>query len=324
MRKIILAIILALTLQAAAQDKLVPVKDFSWPESPSKLTINGVELPCEWIDGRPRALKVDVERLMHAKIEGGDRNVDCIDAFGTQNYQVRRGHAGEIDVRNPDSASASVIQPHSLASSASSSGIYSRSNSSGRRISGSSYSNSPGRPVSGASLTSQAVKYESPDTGYLRAIMRITNTGSRTSPSCIAVGVFQDYFGHPVTRCKMPLRSLRPGESEVLTFFSHIEATEAATHPNGLGDKWECKPRYETDQGGKPAGVTNADNPFRSNSTTFESGRVTDGQGRVITPGGLNRPGTFSPPPSSSTPSLQPSQQQSIPGGSSNPSSIKF
>ena len=268
MTKVIIAVILAATLQAGAQEALVPAKDFDWPTSFTAVHVNGIDIPVQWQDGRPKAQKGVLERLMHVHLEGGETQ-DCIDAFSAHGYRVRHGHIGELDVRNPDSAAASVIGPHASRSTAPVSSPHTTYSAqrptrgkTGRVTTpaASVTTANRGRPMSEkeASLKSEAIRVTS-ENGYMRSVTRITNIGERPSSSCIAVGIFKDYFGHTFGVSRMPLKTLGPGESTELTFFSLVEAGTQS-------DKWECKVNYET-VGGTTAAVKSADHPFRSNST---------------------------------------------------------
>jgi hypothetical protein len=285
---ILAALMLAATLQAGAQDKLVPASQFAWPTSYTILKINGVDIPVQWEDGRPKAQHEVLEKLMHVRLEGG-ATLDCIDAFVLQGYQVRRGHNGEIDARNTNSAANNVVQSHGFATNAG----YGQTSYQTRTI---------------PELQSFVEKYTA-DTGYVRALITIKNTGGSPTPTCMAVGDFVDWYGHKFSGDVMPLKSLQPGESTQLTFFSMVEGSEQ--QPNGVikGDKYTCKVRYVSPSGGSAA-VRNGDNPFRTNAPTFTGGQVTDPSGRVLSPawqgGGVisapsnpnssNAPGTISNP----------------------------
>lgn len=287
-----LAATTALVGPALGQEQLVSVKEFKWPKTTCRIKVNGLELTCQWQDGRPVAVHEDLVRILRRRVDGKDgSNIDCIDAFDAAGMKVRLGHDGTIDVRNVDSAAASVITP-SLAQPASTQGGARSSRGYGGTL-----------QMGQAKLQSTASNYTA-ETGYVRATLTITNVGSAPSPACVAVGEFVDWHEKKFAENAMPLKSLAPGESTQVTFFSMVEATDH--NPNGVlkGDKFTCKVRYASSSGSTARTIHNVDNdhPHRSNAPTFEGGRVTDQNGRVISPGGLQSPSSNWNPGTITTP----------------------
>ena len=82
-----------------------PATDFQWPDSYTRVKINGIEVSCEWRDGLPWVLGEDVAKITRTKLP--DRSINLAKFLAEQGYEIdldnREGLISARDPRRTDS-----------------------------------------------------------------------------------------------------------------------------------------------------------------------------------------------------------------------------
>jgi hypothetical protein len=77
-----------------------PATDFKWPDSYTRVKINGIEVDCEWRDGVPWVLGGDVAKITRTKLP--DRSINLAKFLADQGYEVDMDNReGLISARDP-------------------------------------------------------------------------------------------------------------------------------------------------------------------------------------------------------------------------------
>lgn len=230
------ALIAALLLTSMAfADTAVSPKDFNWPTSTTPFKLVSVNIDCQWVEGRPRALRTDVAKILRLPDEGSN-TVDIIEVLTEKGWLVRLDHDGQIQATNPNAAAkaAGPVNANVRAQNAQANANYEIQKAGDEKAA-----------AMAPKLKWVLKRVYIADTEYIRADVVVKNVGGSANEACTAVGDFVDWYEHPFAQHKLPLGPLQPGQSQEFTFFSLIHKDDQNPNLVIKADKYTLKVRFE-------------------------------------------------------------------------------